>query len=99
MNDRVAVFTPRYSTLAGVGEGRVAKLNTRIQLGNPPFSDASEGRIAWGEDGNPIIQRQQDMRLVLALPKSPQPEAGYPLTVYAHGSGGEWMQVVNRGLG
>ena len=69
----------------------------RIQLGNPPFSDASEGRIAWGEDGNPIIQRQQDMRLVLALPKSPQPEAGYPLTVYAHGSGGEWMQVVNRG--
>ena len=69
----------------------------RIQLGNPPFADASEGRIAWGADGNPIIQRQQDMRVVLALPKSAQPPAGYPLTIYAHGSGGEWMQVINRG--
>ena len=69
----------------------------RIQLGNPPFADASEGRIAWGADGHPIIQRQQDMRVVLALPKSAQPVAGYPLTIYAHGSGGEWMQVINRG--
>ena len=69
----------------------------RIQLGNPPFAEASEGRIAWGDDGNPVIQRYQDMRVVLAVPKSPQPAEGYPLTVYAHGSGGEWMQVINRG--
>jgi hypothetical protein len=69
----------------------------RIQLGVPPFSDAESGRIAWGDDGNPVIQRYQSMRLILAVPKSSQPAEGFPLTVYAHGSGGEWMQVVNRG--
>jgi hypothetical protein len=69
----------------------------RIQLGNPPFARADEGRIAWDANGNPDIQRYQDMRVVLALPKSEQPAAGFPLTIYAHGSGGEWMQVINRG--
>ena len=37
------------------------------------------------------------MRLALTLPKTPQPNGGFPLLLYLHGSGGNYLQAVERG--
>ena len=33
----------------------------------------------------------------IARVSTPMPEGGFPLTIYMHGSGGEWYQAINRG--
>lgn len=69
----------------------------QIQSGNRPYSRAGEGLIIYGDDGWPVIQETQSVRLALTVPKQAQPEGGFPLTIYMHGSGGEYYQAINRG--
>ncbi|MDF1563688.1 MAG: hypothetical protein P1V51_11640 [Deltaproteobacteria bacterium] len=68
-----------------------------IQKGERPYDQAGEGAIDWGADGWPVIKETQTMRLVLSVPKSAQPAAGFPLTIILHGSGGEWRMGIDRG--
>ncbi|MFO0726658.1 MAG: hypothetical protein U1E65_22920 [Myxococcota bacterium] len=68
-----------------------------IQSGARPYKDAGEGRIIYGSDGNPVIQGTQKVRLAVTIPKMPMPAAGFPITMYLHGSGGEWYQGIERG--
>lgn len=67
----------------------------QFQRGTPPF--ATEGTFEFDGDGLPVEQRRETARLVLTIPREPMPEAGYPLMVYYHGSGGVASQVVDRG--
>ena len=67
----------------------------QFQQGTPPFD--TEGTFAFDADGLPIEQRQETAKLVLTIPREPMPEAGYPLMMYFHGSGGIAAQVVDRG--
>jgi hypothetical protein len=67
------------------------------QTGDRPYTGLGEGLLVWGEDGWPVIQERQQVRLALTVPKQPMPEGGFPLTLYMHGSGGEWYQAINRG--
>jgi hypothetical protein len=67
------------------------------QTGSRPYGGLGEGLLVWGEDGWPEIQERQQVRLALTVPKRPMPEGGFPLTLYMHGSGGEWYQAINRG--
>ncbi|MHB8875628.1 MAG: hypothetical protein ACYC8T_18235 [Myxococcaceae bacterium] len=64
-----------------------------IQTGDRP----GYGRIVWGADGFPVQQGTQEVRLALAVPKKPMPAGGFPLTLYLHGSGGEWYEPIDRG--
>ncbi len=80
-----------YQVLVGTFEVPV------IQLDERPYSKSGEGRIAWGEDGNPEIRSYQDIKLALTIPKTEQPKNGFPLTIYMHGSGGNWYQAITRG--
>jgi len=68
-----------------------------IQNGFRPYSTIGEGRIVLGPDGNPVIQEKQAVDLVITLPLTPMPVGGYPLTIYAHGSGGNRWEAVERG--
>ncbi len=68
-----------------------------IQSGDRPYLAPGEGRIERGDDGFPVVRENQSVRLVLTVPRRPMPAAGFPLTIYMHGSGGEAYQVVNRG--
>jgi hypothetical protein len=68
-----------------------------IQEGNRPYATEGNGAIVWGEDGNPVIQEYQGVRVVLSIPKSAKPESGFPLTMFLHGSGGHWYQTIDRG--
>ncbi len=67
----------------------------QYQRGTPPFD--TEGRFELDAEGRPIEQRREDVRVVVTLPKTRMPAAGYPLLVYYHGSGGVASQVIDRG--
>ncbi|MBL9038497.1 MAG: hypothetical protein JNG84_08305 [Archangium sp.] len=65
-----------------------------IQSGPKP----GRGTIVWSADGQtPVQQGTQDVRLSIAVPKTAMPAAGYPLTLYFHGSGGEYLELIDRG--
>ncbi len=65
-----------------------------VQSGPRP----GKGRVVWSSDGQtPVQQGTQSVRLSIAMPKSAPPAAGQPLTVYFHGSGGEYREVMDRG--
>ena len=67
-----------------------------VQSGNRPYTSLGEGKIIYGDDGKPVIKETQGVRLALTIPKIPQPEDGFPLTIYMHGSGGNWRQAIER---
>lgn len=73
--------------------GRVAM--PQYQAGIPPFD--TNGRFVVGDDGLPVVQRTEDVPVVVTIPRRPMPAAGFPLVVYLHGSGGLAAQVVDRG--
>ncbi|MEQ9499858.1 MAG: hypothetical protein RIT81_23470 [Deltaproteobacteria bacterium] len=68
-----------------------------IQTGVRPYRDQGEGLIKRDANGAPELVETQEVRLILALPKAPQPRDGWPLLMYMHGSGGEAEQFLNRG--
>lgn len=68
-----------------------------IQLDDPPYSRSGEGKIARNENGEPEILDYQPIKLALTIPKMQQPSGGFPLTIYMHGSGGDWYQAITRG--
>jgi len=68
----------------------------QFQTGYPPFSFTG-GEILYDRTGKPIIQRFQDVPLVITIPKQKMPEKGFPLLLYIHGTAGSASQVVDRG--
>ncbi len=68
-----------------------------IQRGERPYKAAGEGVILRDANGDPDVVGTQEIRLILSIPKATQPEDGFPLNIYMHGSGGEAYQFVNRG--
>lgn len=67
----------------------------QFQRGTPPFD--TEGRLEIGAGGLPVVQREETVPITLTIPNVEMPEAGYPLMVYFHGSGGVAAQVIDRG--
>ena len=60
-----------------------------FQKGTPPYTDAG-GDVATGQP-----ERQEDVCLALTVPKgASMPAAGWPLVVYAHGTGGSFRSHV-----
>ncbi len=67
-----------------------------VQNGNRPYTNLGEGIIQWDGDA-PVVQSTQRVRVSLAVPKTTAPGAGFPVTMYLHGSGGEYREGVDRG--
>lgn len=70
------------------------------QAGTPPFKKPSDGGGFQLENGRPKLQGTFDLRFALAVPNAtacPMPAAGYPITVYAHGTGGDYRSFVDDG--
>lgn len=84
--------TPRLTELQGrYGPSPI------LQDGVLPYIDAG-GRIAVGADGAPIVHGEFDAQFVLTVPTAPMPEAGYPIVLFAHGTGGAFTSVVSSGV-
>ena len=67
-----------------------------FQSGTIPY--ASEGgAIELESDGTPTVQSEYDAQFTLTLPKIAPPPEGYPLVLYAHGTGGDRNSFVEDG--
>ncbi|MEZ4335327.1 MAG: hypothetical protein R3B82_01755 [Sandaracinaceae bacterium] len=72
----------------------------RFQTGTAPYeSPADGGRIETDATGTPLVQGTEDVCMVMTIPKAvPVPPGGFPLVIYAHGTGGAFTNVVANGL-
>jgi hypothetical protein len=71
-----------------------------FQAGVPPFLD-SGGNMVVDANGNPVVQRELELRVSLSVPRGtacPMPVAGYPVVLYGHGTGGNYRTVVTSGF-
>jgi hypothetical protein len=72
------------------------------QAGTIPFLNLGDGGQFVFEDGLPVLQSTETLRFSLMLPKAdacPMPPNGYPIVLYAHGTGGDWRSYVEDGTG
>ncbi len=64
----------------------------QFQEGTPPFDTL--GTFDIGPDGLPKKQRDEKAPIILLVPKTPMPAAGYPIMFNIHGSGGYSVAAV-----
>lgn len=58
--------------------------------GEPPYL-VSGGEFRWDAQGEPLVARWDEMRLSVCTPAGlPEPEAGWPVVIYQHGTGGAY---------
>ncbi len=71
------------------------------QAGTLPFKSFGDGGAFVLDDaGVPQVQDTFEQRFSLTVPKAatcPMPEAGYPIVLYAHGTGGDYRSFVYDG--
>ncbi|MGE5181892.1 MAG: hypothetical protein ACM31C_07510 [Acidobacteriota bacterium] len=67
-----------------------------FQTGTPPYS-SSGGEIQVDASGTAIVQRMEPMRFALTVPAGATPATGWPICIYAHGTGGDWESFVDDG--
>ncbi|HEX8795254.1 MAG TPA: hypothetical protein VF765_30105 [Polyangiaceae bacterium] len=68
------------------------------QQGTPPYS--STGGSFVFTNGKPVLQNTFKQNFCLVVPnaqKCPMPAAGYPIVLYAHGTGGDYRSIVDEG--
>jgi predicted esterase len=69
-----------------------------FQTGLPPYSRSEDGgEIATDADGEPIVQRMEQLRFSFTVPLGVPPAAGWPLVIYAHGTGGDYHSFHDDG--
>lgn len=68
-----------------------------FQSGEAPYETPDSGEIRF-EDGVPVVQDEVDLRFALTVPTTPMPADGYPIVLYAHGTGGDYETFVRNGV-
>ncbi|MBK7975067.1 MAG: hypothetical protein IPK07_17890 [Deltaproteobacteria bacterium] len=66
-----------------------------FQTGTPPYLTQG-GEILFDANGDPIVQRTESLRFSVTVPKGAPPAGGWPVVVYAHGTGGDYESLVRR---
>jgi len=59
-----------------------------FQAGDPPNFEGG-GAFVFDQNGEPVPQRNVSIPFVLAVPKTTPPPDGWPIVIYAHGTGGD----------
>jgi hypothetical protein len=67
-----------------------------FQAGTPPYL-SSGGNFVFDAQGFPIPQRTEQVRFALTVPKGTPPAAGWPIVIYAHGTGGSYLSFSQEG--
>ncbi len=60
-----------------------------FQSGEIPYLDGG-GELVFDEAGEPVVQGSFDARFSLAIPVGEAPADGWPVVLYAHGTGGDF---------
>lgn len=70
-----------------------------FQKGTVPFTEPTDGGdLVLDGTGQPTPQGSMQVCMALTVPKGTMPAAGWPLVVYAHGTGGSFRSHVNEGV-
>ena len=71
-----------------------------FQQGNAPYLTPNDGGdFTLAADGLPNVQRTEQVCLSLTVPKGEaMPASGWPLVIYAHGTGGSFRSAINDGV-
>ena len=65
-----------------------------FQTGDVPYT-RSGGDIELGTDGLPVVQRMEPIRFAITIPTNgPEPTGGWPVVIYAHGTGGDFRSFI-----
>jgi predicted esterase len=70
------------------------------QSGTAPYLKPADGGGFVLENGKPKLQNTFDLRFALAVPnrdRCPLPASGYPVVLYAHGTGGDFRSFLADG--
>jgi hypothetical protein len=67
-----------------------------FQHGDPPYL-SSGGQITVDASGTAEVQRTESLRFALSVPEGPVPANGFPICIYQHGTGGDWVSFYNDG--
>lgn len=72
----------------------------QFQAGLPPFKDFVDGGgITIERGGTTSAQRFEDVHVSVAVPKGiPMPNGGWPVILYAHGTGGSYTSALRDGF-
>lgn len=82
---------PGYVVYEGTYEGPI------YQEGEPPYNHQG-GELVFDGSGRPVLQRTEPIRFALSVPVGPMPPAGWPVVLYAHGTGGSYHSFLNAGV-
>lgn len=69
----------------------------RFQVGQSPYSNPGEGDFVFDDAGNPQVQGNETLRFVLTVPRTSAPAGGFPVVIYAHGTGGDAFSFTQDG--
>ena len=70
-----------------------------FQSGTPPYLQTG-GEISVGSDGAAVVQVTENLRFAMTVPRGTgitKPANGWPICVYAHGTGGDYETFVDDG--
>lgn len=67
-----------------------------FQTGEPPYRRPEDGgEILLDETtGEPVVQRMEALRFAVTVPNQEMPASGWPVILYAHGTGGDYKSFV-----
>lgn len=79
-----------YTTNSAFGKGYEGSVTLPIwQHGERPY--ASEGgAFAFDSDGTPQLYGWERVTMSVTVPSGEEPEGGWPVVIYVHGTGGDW---------
>jgi hypothetical protein len=67
-----------------------------FQAGQPAYI-SSGGEITIGPDGAAVVTRTEPMRFAVTVPPGAVPTGGFPICIYQHGTGGDWISFIDDG--
>ncbi len=68
-----------------------------FQKGMPPYWSEGGG-LDVDDRGNPKVVRTENLRFALAVPNAEMPADGWPVILYAHGTGGDYQTFIREQL-
>src|SRR5581483_12134604 len=75
-------------------------MTPNFQVGSAPYLNTGGGQMVLDGNGIPQVNHMENLRVAMTIPKGvAMPAAGWPVVLYAHGTGGDWESFVSDGSG